>query len=202
MSGNTMAIAAQSEAKFIVKAFENGWEVAKPFHHSQGYDFVMFSRPVLDALFQYRERNASIFLLIFNLGFGQTAVGYVREARAGGSTGWTFRKRAKLAIDMLTGFSAAPIRVVSAVGILIGALGFVFGGITVVRGLLGHIPAEGWASLMVMTALMGGMILVALGFIGEYLWRALDEVRGRPLYLGAEAARRPATEDDDEQPFE
>lgn len=166
----------------------------------QGYDFVMFSRRVLDALFQYRERNASIFLLIFNLGFGQTAVGYVRGARAGGSSGWTLRKRAKLAIDMLTAFSAAPIRVVSAAGVAIGVFGVIFGGITVVRGLLGHIPAEGWASLMVMTALMGGMILVALGFIGEYLWRTLDEVRARPLYLEARAARRPAIEEDDEPP--
>lgn len=164
----------------------------------QGYDFVMFSRRVLDAMFQYPERNASIFLLIFNLGFGQTTVGYVRGARTGGSSGWTLRKRAKLAIDMLTAFSAAPIRVVSAVGVVIGAFGVVFGGVTVVRGLLGHIPAEGWASLMVMTSLMGGTILVALGFIGEYLWRTLDEVRGRPLYLEARAARRPVIEEDDE----
>jgi len=164
----------------------------------QGYDFVMVTRRVLDAIFQYRERNASIFLLIFNLGFGQTTVGYERGARVGGSSGWTLRKRAKLAIDMLTAFSAAPIRVVSAVGVIIGAFGVIFGGVTVVRGLLGHIPAEGWASLMVMTSLMGGTILVALGFIGEYLWRTLDEVRGRPLYLEARAARRPVIEDSDE----
>lgn len=164
----------------------------------QGYDFVIISDTVLEALLRYRERNASIFLLIFNLGFGQTTVGYSRGARAGGSSGWTLRKRAKLAIDMLTAFTAAPIRVVSATGVLIGAIGLIFGGITVVRGLLGHIPAEGWASLMVVTSLMGGMILVALGFIGEYLWRTLDEVRGRPLYLEARSIRVPTTERDDD----
>lgn len=162
----------------------------------QGYDFVMFSDRVLGALLRYQERNASIFLLIFNLGFGQTTVPYSRGARTGGASGWTIRKRAKLAIDMLTAFTAAPIRVVSGAGVVVGAFGLLFGGVTVVRGLLGHIPNEGWASLMVVTSLMGGMILVALGFIGEYLWRTLDEVRGRPLYLEAMAARQPADHPD------
>jgi dolichol-phosphate mannosyltransferase len=157
----------------------------------QGYDFVMFSDRVLKALVAYQERNASIFLLLFNLGFGQTTIPYSRGARAGGATGWTVRKRAKLAIDMLTAFTAAPIRVVSGAGVIVGVFGLVFGGVTVVRGLLGHIPNEGWASLMVVTSLMGGMILVALGFIGEYLWRTLDEARGRPLFLEAMSVREP-----------
>lgn len=158
----------------------------------QGYDFVMFTDRALEALLNYQERNASIFLLLFNLGFGQTAIGYTRGPRAGGASHWTLRKRAKLSIDMLTAFTAAPIRVVSAAGVFVGVFGLIFGGITVIRGLLGHIPNEGWASLMVVTSLMGGMILVALGFIGEYLWRTLDEVRGRPLYLEEKSARRPS----------
>ncbi len=72
----------------------------------------------------------------------------------------------KLAVDMLTAFSAAPIRPVSIVGLAIGILGLTYGGLTMVR------------------ALMGGVILVAIALIGEYLWRTLDEVRGRRLYLG------------------
>lgn len=156
-----------------------------------GYDFVMFSDSVLHALMSYQERNASIFLLLFNLGFGQTAIGYTRGSRTGGASGWTLRKRAKLAVDMLTAFTAAPIRLVSSVGVLVGMFGLLFGGVTVVRGLLGHIPNEGWASLMVVTSLMGGMILIALGFIGEYLWRTLDEVRGRPLFLEARSSQQP-----------
>jgi polyisoprenyl-phosphate glycosyltransferase len=163
----------------------------------QGYDFVTFTDRVLDALLRYQERNASIFLLIFNLGFGQTTVRYNRGARIGGTSGWTLRKRIKLAVDMLTAFTAAPIRVVSAAGVVIGAVGLIYGGVTVVRGLLGHIPNEGWASLMVVTSLMGGMILVALGFIGEYLWRTLDEVRSRPLYLEAMSAREPSRDSND-----
>lgn len=158
---------------------------------SKGYDFVMISRRVLDALTSYRERNASIFLLIFNLGFGQTTIRYDRGPRSGGESRWTLRKRLKLGIDMITSFTAAPIRLVSAIGVVFGLLGLAFGGFTVIRALLSDAPPDGWASLMVMTSLMGGTILVALGFIGEYLWRTLDEVRRRPIYLEAEHASEP-----------
>lgn len=162
----------------------------------RGYDFVMISDRVRDALLTFRERNASIMLLIFNMGFGQAAVPYDRGARLGGTTGWTFRKRAKMAVDMLTAFTAAPIRIVSAIGVLIGLLGVAYGGQTIVRALLGSNVPEGWASLMVVSSLMGGTILVALGFIGEYLWRTLDEVRGRPLYIEVDRVVVPVEADD------
>lgn len=157
----------------------------------KGYDFVMITRRVLDAMLSYRERNASIFLLIFNLGFGQTSIRYDRGPRAGGESRWTFRRRLKLGIDMITAFTAAPIRLVSVIGLVFGFLGVVFGGFTVVRALLSDAPPDGWASLMVMTSLMGGTILIALALIGEYLWRTLDEVRARPMYLEADHAAEP-----------
>jgi len=150
-----------------------------------GLDFAVMTRRVVDAVEQYRERHTSLFLLVFNLGFGQTTVPYDRGERIGGESGWTLRKRAKLAVDMLTGFSAAPIRLISLAGILVGFAGLGFGGVTLIRGFLGQIPVSGWASMMVLTSLMMGLTLVALGFLGEYVWRALDEVRGRPLYIEA-----------------
>jgi dolichol-phosphate mannosyltransferase len=158
-----------------------------------GFDFVAMRRLVVEALLSYQERNTSVFLLIFNLGFSQTSIEYERGQRQDGSSGWTFRKRAKLAVDMLTAFSAAPIRLLSLTGVIVGAFGLIFGGITMVRGLLGQIPISGWASLMVISSLMSGLMLMALGFLGEYVWRTLDEVRGRPLYLeGRRADLRPA----------
>ena len=72
---------------------------------------------MIDAVLRRSARNTSLFLLIYNLGFAQAFVDYERGARAGGSSSWTLRKRAKLAIDMLTGFSAAPIRVASLAGV-------------------------------------------------------------------------------------
>ena len=160
-----------------------------------GLDFVVMSRRVAEVVGSHAERNASLFLLIYNLGFGQESVDYERLERSGGTSRWTFRKRAKLAVDMLTGFSAAPIRIVSALGILVGLIGLVLGGLTVVRGLLGRIPVSGWASLMVVSSLMSGLLLVAIGFLGEYIWRTLDEVRGRPLFLESRQAVMAAAAD-------
>ena len=70
-----------------------------------------------------------------------------------------------------------------AVEFVIGLLGLIFGAFTLARGLVSDVPVEGWASLMVMTSVMGGMILLAISVLGEYVWRTLDEVRGRPVYL-------------------
>jgi dolichol-phosphate mannosyltransferase len=91
----------------------------------------------------------------------------------------------KLAVDMLTAFSASPLRLVSATGFLVGVAGLAFGGVTVIRALLGNVPVSGWASLMVVSSLMGGLTLVALGLLGEYVWRTLEEARSRPLYIEA-----------------
>jgi len=150
-----------------------------------GFDFVAVTRAAAESLLRYKERNTSIFLLLFNLGFGQAAVEYERAERIGGESGWTLGKRMKLAVDMLTAFSASPLRLVSATGFLVGVAGLAFGGVTVIRALLGNVPVSGWASLMVVSSLMGGLTLVALGLLGEYVWRTLEEARSRPLYIEA-----------------
>lgn len=153
---------------------------------SSGIDVMALSRRVADLVHGFGERNASVFLIVFNLGFEQKVVDYERGERLAGASGWTLGKRIRLAIDMLTSFSAAPIRLLSLIGTSIGAAGVVFGLATLIRGLLGRIPVSGWASLMVVSSLMSGITLVAIGFLGEYVWRTLDEVRARPLYLEAE----------------
>jgi dolichol-phosphate mannosyltransferase len=91
-----------------------------------------------------------------------------------------------MGFDMLTAFSATPLRLVSAAGLVIGLLGLIFGVFTLIRGIVGDVPVTGWASLMVMTSVMGGMILLAISVLGEYVWRTLDEARARPIYLERE----------------
>jgi dolichol-phosphate mannosyltransferase len=154
-----------------------------------GLDFVLVRRRVIDAVLQHSARNISVFLLIYNLGFAQGFVDYRREARQGGQSSWTLRKRIKLAIDMLTSFSVAPIRVASLAGLVAGAMGIALGGVTLVRAALGEVPVSGWASLMVVSSLTSGLMLVAIGFLGEYVWRILDEVRGAPLFIEARHER-------------
>jgi dolichol-phosphate mannosyltransferase len=152
---------------------------------SSGIDVMAVSRRVADLLHGFGERNASVFLIVFNMGFRQAVVEYERGERLAGESGWSLRKRIRLAVDMLTSFSAAPIRLLSLIGATVGAAGVLFGLITLVRGLLGRIPVSGWASLMVISSLMSGVTLLAIGFLGEYVWRTLDEVRARPLYIEA-----------------
>ena len=94
-----------------------------------------------------------------------------------------------MAVDMLTAFSAAPLRLVSILGLVIGVAGLLFGLLTLIRGLLSHVPVPGWASMMVMTSIMGGMILLSISVLGEYVWRTLDEARARPIYLERSVTR-------------
>ncbi len=153
-----------------------------------GFDFIVMSRHAVAALGRYRERNLPLFLAVFNLGLASATVPYQRAERVAGTSGWTISKRLRLAMDMLTSYSPAPIRMVSGVGLIIGVLGVVFGAFTVIRALRGGVPVEGWASLMVVSSLMLGTLLVAVGFIGEYLWRTLDEIRARPLFIERDVA--------------
>jgi len=80
---------------------------------------------------------------------------------------------------MLAGCSAAPIRIASLSGMIVGLVGILLGGVTLVRAAFGNVPVSGWASLMVMSSFMCGLMLVAIAFLGEYVWRILDEVPAR-----------------------
>jgi polyisoprenyl-phosphate glycosyltransferase len=180
---------ADGSARFQAAAFYRCFRLLTGLDYPpSGLDFLVVRRRVVDAVLQHSTRNTSLHLLIYNLGFTQAFVDYDRGPRVGGRSSWTLRKRLKLAVDMLAGCSAAPIRIASLVGILAGLMGILMGGVTLVRAALGAAPASGWASLMVVSSLMGGLMLVALAFLGEYVWRILDEVRGAPPFIEARHA--------------
>jgi dolichol-phosphate mannosyltransferase len=171
-------------ARFLAAAYYRVFRLLTGLEYPpSGLDFLVTRRRVIEAVLQHSQRNTSLFLLIFNLGFGQAFFDYDRGERVGGSSSWTLRKRARLAIDMLTSFSPTPIRLASLCGIAVGLVGILLGGVTLVRALLGDIPVPGWASLMIVSSTMSGFMLLAIGLLGEYLWRTLDEARQRPLYI-------------------
>ena len=180
----TSRTADPAARRFLASSFYRFYRAATGLEYPpSGLDFVALRRPVVETLERYRERNMPLFLLVYNLGFRQTIVPYVRGERSQGESGWSLRKRIKLGVDMLTAFSATPLRLVSVAGLFIGGLGLLFGLVTLIRGFVVDVPVTGWASLMVMTSVMGGTILLAISVLGEYVWRTLDEVRGRPIYL-------------------
>jgi polyisoprenyl-phosphate glycosyltransferase len=142
----------------------------------RGADFFLVDRVVIDAFRRCQERHVSVFALIVWLGFKQAYIEYDKQPRTAGRSGWTMAKKIKLVIDSVTGFSDAPIKACSAVGttlLLLGVLLFVPG-----------LFMDGAFTLLiaVMTGL-AGVQLLALGVVGEYVWRALDESRRRPVYL-------------------
>ncbi len=144
-----------------------------------GADFFLIDRLVIDAFRTCRERNVSVFALITWLGFRQEQIEYDKQPRMAGRSGWTLARKIKLVVDSVTAFSDAPIRLCSYAGLaLIGiSVGLLFGALW-----LGAL-SRGLVFVAVLLIGLTGIQLLALGMVGEYVWRALDEARGRPAYV-------------------
>jgi len=145
--------------------------------------FCLISRPVIDAFRQCQERNRLTFGLIAWSGFRETSVPYHRPRRLIGASSWTLRKMVKAAIDTFISFSSLPIRTISFLGLLVSALSFVFGVYVFINQIFFGTRVMGWTSVMLAVLMLGGVQLLMIGVLGEYLQRILDEARGRPLYI-------------------
>ena len=146
-------------------------------------DFRLLSRRAVEALRQMPERTRFMKGLFAWVGFRQTTIDYHRDARFAGVSKWNYWRLWNLAIEGITSFSSAPLKLASYVGLAtaiyaLGAGVYVFG-----KALLWGDPVAGYPSLMVTVLFLGGVQLIALGIIGEYLARMFVEVKGRPLYL-------------------
>ena len=145
--------------------------------------FCLVSRKVLATFRQCTERNRLTFGLIAWSGFRATEVPYHRPVRKAGTSSWTRGRLIKSAIDTFVSFSFLPIRAISYFGLLVSLVSFLFGFYVIVNRIAFGTQVEGWASVMLAVLLLGGVQLTMIGVLGEYLWRILDEVRGRPLYV-------------------
>jgi dolichol-phosphate mannosyltransferase len=150
---------------------------------AEGPSGVLCSRAVIDVVNAMPERHRNVLGLIAWSGFRQTTIEYAQLARAAGETKWTTSKLVKLAIDSFVQFSFAPIRFMTWVGSAIAGAGFLYGLVLVAAALLGNDPPTGWTTVMVVILILGGFQLLMLGVLGEYLWRAADESRQRPLFI-------------------
>ena len=146
-------------------------------------DFRLLSRRALDALRQVRERQRFMKGLFTWIGFRQLPVVYHRDPRHAGETKWNYWKLWNFAIDGITSFSGAPLKLATYVGLATAALAFVAALWVFGKALLLGDPVRGYPSLMVVVLFLGGMQLMALGVIGEYLGRLYVESKQRPLYL-------------------
>ncbi len=148
-------------------------------------DFRLLSRNVLNALSQMHERQRFMKGLFAWVGFKQTALHYTRQPRIAGKTKFNYWRLWNLALEGITSFSTAPLRLATYVGLFTAVLAFIFGVWIVAKTLLWGDPVQGWPSTMTVILLLGGMQLMALGMIGEYLGRIYLETKQRPLYLVA-----------------
>ena len=146
---------------------------------ASGADFFLIDRVVIDALAGFRERNANLLALIAWMGFRQASVPYDKGPREQGRSGWTLAKKLALAVDSITAFSYRPIRWMTYAGGFTALAGFGYAAFVAWLAVDGQ-PPSGWASLMVVVLVVGGMQMLMLGVLGEYVWRALDEARRRP----------------------
>jgi len=157
--------------------------VALPNIPDGGFDFVFFDRQVCDEVVRLKERNSNIFYLMVWLGFAYVNIPYVRRKRKIGTSRWTLQKKIKLFIDSILSFSFFPIRLISIMGMMLGGVAIIYGLYILLMKALGNISAEGWTTLMVVVLFVSAFQMVALGIIGEYVWRGLDAARQRPLYV-------------------
>lgn len=146
-------------------------------------DFRLLSPRSLAALRELRERHRFMKGLFGWVGFNQTAIPYHREARVAGETKFNLWKLWNFALEGITSFSSAPLRIATYLGIATALLAFAYALWIVVKALLWGDPVAGWPTMMAVILLLGGVQLIALGLIGEYLGRLYAEAKQRPLYL-------------------
>ena len=152
-------------------------------------DFRLLSRRAMDGLLRLRESNRFMKGLFSWVGYRQKSVDYERQPRAAGETKWNYWRLWNFALDGITSFSTAPLRIATYLGLLTAIAAFVYGVTIIGKTLLFGEPVPGYPSLMVVVLFLGGIQLIALGIIGEYLGRLYEESKRRPLYLIDEIAQ-------------
>jgi dolichol-phosphate mannosyltransferase len=146
-------------------------------------DFRLVDRRALEAFKSMRETNRYVRGMFSWIGFRQVGVTFQRDERFAGDTKYPLTKMLKFATDGVVSFSAVPLRLALRLGFVVSALSFALGVLAVILKLSGYYSIPGLASIAVFVAFLGGIQLLVLGLMGEYIARIHDEVKGRPLYL-------------------
>lgn len=146
-------------------------------------DFRLMSRRVVQALSELREQHRFMKGLFAWVGFPAKAVYYQRAPRAAGTTKWNYWKLWNLALEGITSFTIAPLKIATYIGLAVALLAFVYATFVIYKTLVYGDPVQGYPSLMVVVLFLGGVQLAFTGVLGEYLGRVFNEVKQRPLYI-------------------
>lgn len=148
-----------------------------------GFDYVLMGRRVVDAFNALEVRNRFFQGDLLWLGYKTTFIPYTRAKREIGRSQYNFAKRLKNSLDAILDSSYLPIRFISLVGVVTAVLGFAYAVNIIYYRLVHGSPFPGWAPIMVVLLVIGGLLMLMLGIIGEYVWRIFDEVRRKPNYV-------------------
>lgn len=150
-------------------------------------DFRLLDRKVISALNQLQERERYMKGLYAWVGFQSKGIYFTVQPRAAGKSSWNFFRLVELAITGITSFSDLPLRVWSIIGAFISLLAFIYGSFIVIKTLIGGVDFPGFATLIVAIMFLGGIQLLSVGILGEYISRIFNEVKQRPKYIIGEA---------------
>lgn len=146
-------------------------------------DFRLLDRRVVEALKQLPERTRFMKGLFAWVGFKQTSILFDRDPRRSGTTTWNYWKLWNFALDGITSFSFVPLKIWTYIGLSISSISLLYASFLVLRTIIFGVDVAGYASLIVAVLFLGGIQLITLGIIGEYIGRIYEEVKGRPVYL-------------------
>ncbi|MCP5196809.1 MAG: glycosyltransferase family 2 protein [Gammaproteobacteria bacterium] len=176
-------------ASFFSKLAYGIIRLSNPKVPEGGFDFVLIGRRALSLFLSIEGRHRFFQGDILWGGFATSFIPYVRKKRQVGKSGYNFWKRLKILIDWILDSSYLPIRFMSFLGVTIAFFGCVYAVTIIVSWFFGGTPFSGWAPLMIAVLLIGGLLMLMLGVIGEYVWRIYDEIRKKPNYVIDEIIR-------------
>lgn len=183
-----LAVRADRDDSFMEKIFANLYysivrKFIMPTMPKGGFDCYLLDRQVIEVLRLLDEKNSALTLQVLWVGFKRDMIYFHRGAREIGESKWTLAKKFKLVLDSMMSFSYFPVRFMSGVGVSFFGASILWVLVIVTQKLFYGTDVAGWTSLMVMMLFSSGLIMLMLGILGEYVWRALDASRNRPPFL-------------------
>ena len=188
-NGNEIVICykVKRNDKFIVnltsKIFYTLIRVSLPQMPDGGFDFILLDKKVVDEYNKLKQRNRYYQGEILGLGYNVKFIPSERLERKHGKSQWSFSKRFSYFIDAILNTAYWPIRLMSFLGFLFAFLGFIYAIVVVYARIVNETPFKGYAPIVILLLIIGGLIMLMLGVIGEYVWRIFDETKQRPEYI-------------------
>jgi len=175
----------QSHASSLLNRFTSkiAYRMLLPDVPDGGFDFTLLSRRAVDAMLRLRDRNRFYQHDVLWIGFNPVFIPYNKGEREKGRSQWNFVKRLNYFITCYINVSYTPLRIMAFLGLAFAGAGVIYSLLITYLYFMHQTPFQGWAPIMILLLIIGGLIMAMLGTIGEYLWRIFDETKGRPTYL-------------------